>query len=341
MRKRLKVALLCAVLASAMVVAAPAQALNEWLCEGVGDYHFSDVAADSPHWADINCLRSHNITAQVGTFDPYGAVSRWQMALFLTRTFSPLYLEDVPWTNPGFTDIGALPLGTQRAISQVWSMSVTSGTTSTTFSPYESVTRWQMALFLTRLLQASGIEVPAATDQGFVDIQSLSAEAQAAINQVKQLGITSGTSATTYSPNQLVTRQQMATFLVRTLMATTETHFPAEDCTPPRGDSLPGQATVCVGTGTDVANRPFLLRRSWNYYPNYPIDLFLHPGTRIEILIDGVVQPAAERIALLNAVYWKHYVVVVPGLTGVHTIETRWIIEGDLVITDLVEVTYS
>jgi hypothetical protein len=38
-----------------------------------------------------------------------------------------------------------------------------------------------------------------------------------AINQLKQLGITTGTSPTTFNPGGLVRRDQMASFLARTL----------------------------------------------------------------------------------------------------------------------------
>ncbi len=38
---------------------------------------------------------------------------------------------------------------------------------------------------------------------------------------IYQLGITTGTSATTYSPNDIVTRDQMAAFLARTYVSLT------------------------------------------------------------------------------------------------------------------------
>ncbi len=96
---------------------------------------------------------------------------------------------------------------------------ITRGTTDTTFSPLDSVSRWQMALFLTRLADVSGATLPNGTDQGFADISGKSQEIITAINQLKQLGITIGKTATTFAPDQYVTREEMALFLTRLLKA--------------------------------------------------------------------------------------------------------------------------
>ena len=53
----------------------------------------------------------------------------------------------------------------------------------------------------------------------FTDTAGLSAESVAAIDCVAHYGITKGTSATTYSPDALVTRLQTARFLARTVVA--------------------------------------------------------------------------------------------------------------------------
>jgi hypothetical protein len=89
------------------------------------------------------------------------------------------------------------------------------GTTSTTFSPGAPVTRSQMALFLTRQATVHGVVLPAPSDQGFTDIGGLSAVALDAINQLAAMGITLGTTDTTCSPAEHVSRVQMALFLAR------------------------------------------------------------------------------------------------------------------------------
>jgi len=94
---------------------------------------------------------------------------------------------------------------------------ITQGTTATTYSPNDPVTRWQMALFLTRMAGPAGVTLGSGADQGFVDVTGKSAEIQTAINQIKQLGITVGKTATTFAPDDNVTREEMALFIARFL----------------------------------------------------------------------------------------------------------------------------
>lgn len=88
------------------------------------------------------------------------------------------------------------------------------GRTETMFSPTEVISRWQMALFLSRAAGIAGVTLPTAKDDPqFTDIGAISEAAQAAANSLAQLGIMPGTSTTTFSPNQDVTRGSMASML--------------------------------------------------------------------------------------------------------------------------------
>ncbi len=117
----------------------------------------------------------------------------------------------------GFTDVFADVTAT--AVSCIKYYGITMGTTTTTYSPSESVPRWQMALFLTRMAVPSGVTLGDGSDQGFTDIGGKSAEIQTAINQLKQLGITVGTNAagTLFDPDSNVSREEMALFISRLL----------------------------------------------------------------------------------------------------------------------------
>ena len=115
----------------------------------------------------------------------------------------------------GFTDT------TSTDVDCIKMHGITSGVTATTYEPTGSIPRWQMALFLTRFATSAGVTLGSGADQGFTDIGGLSAEIQTAINQIKQLGVTTGTTATTYSPDSNVTREQMAMFVERMLGKTT------------------------------------------------------------------------------------------------------------------------
>ena len=74
-----------------------------------------------------------------------------------------------------------------------------------------------MAIFLARVVERAGIALPDGSDQGFVDLDEILDSARLAINQIKQLGITAGTSATTFGPENAVRRDEMGTFLARTM----------------------------------------------------------------------------------------------------------------------------
>ena len=115
----------------------------------------------------------------------------------------------------GFTDV------TSTHVDCIKYYGITKGTTATTYSPTASVTRWQMALFLTRMAIRAEVTLPDGSDQGFTDISGESTEIRTAINQIKQLGITVGKTATTYAPADNVTREEMALFISRFLQKAT------------------------------------------------------------------------------------------------------------------------
>ena len=86
------------------------------------------------------------------------------------------------------------------------------------FSPGQTVTRRQMALFLARAAGPAGVELPEISDQGFTDLD-VGSGSQNAINQLVELGIMEGTSSTTFDPHGPVTRSHMALWLARFLSA--------------------------------------------------------------------------------------------------------------------------
>ena len=181
---------------------------------------FNDVGGLSTDARDaIDCVAHYGIARGTSptAFSPSSNVVRWQMALFLTRTFPALSQTLPSGSEQGFTDIGPFDAATEMAINQLRQLGVTRGVSSTTFNPFGTVPRWQMALFLTRLIAALGIGLPSGASQGFTDIGGFDSVTQQAINQIRQLGISTGTTNSTFSPNDSVTRWQMALFLARAL----------------------------------------------------------------------------------------------------------------------------
>lgn len=90
---------------------------------------------------------------------------------------------------------------------------VTTGTSSTTFSPYNPCKRAEIVTFLWR---AAGSPEPTTTRNPFRDVNAVTHSSYyKAILWASQKGIAAGTSTTTFSPNQVCTRAQIVTFLYR------------------------------------------------------------------------------------------------------------------------------
>ena len=218
-----------AVVLSIFAVALPASAHSVAISTSVScpastpNAGFTDIGAFSAEiQLAINCIAAFGITTgtTATTYSPNATVLRWQMALFLVRQAADHGITIPAAANQGYTDIAGLPQATIDAINQVTQLGISKGTTSTTFSPNDPVTRWQMALFLRRLAGLAGVTVtddPAHNQ--FSDIGAYTAEIQAAINFLADGHIALGTGGSLFSGNDVVTRWQMALFLTRVLAA--------------------------------------------------------------------------------------------------------------------------
>lgn len=109
----------------------------------------------------------------------------------------------------GFTDVASGDWF-DSPVAWVKALGITNGTTPTLYEPHVRTTRGQMATFLWRLRG----EPTGNADPGFSDVAS-EAYYSEAVAYLVGTGVTSGTSATKFSPNAPVTRAQMVTFLWR------------------------------------------------------------------------------------------------------------------------------
>ena len=184
---------------------------------------FADVDEGSVHAESIEQVAALGITTgtTATTFSPSDTVTRAQMATFVTRTWEA---ADRECPSSGILFFDDVPAGSThaRGIDCVSALGITSGTADRTFSPSEPVTRAQMAAFLARAWVAAGRTCPDDAGASFDDVPAGSAHA-ADIDCIAALGITSGTTAETFSPSDTVTRAQMATFLARFHEALTDT----------------------------------------------------------------------------------------------------------------------
>lgn len=140
--------------------------------------------------------------------------ARVKVYRFLTETLEldPGPGEELPeQPSVPFTDILEHDDWAMDAI--VWAYNhkpqITSGTSATTFSPDSTLTRAEAMTFL---WAAAGKPAPSSSNNPFKDVKSDAYYYKAVLWAVEK-GYTSGTSATTFSPKDTVTRGQMLTFL--------------------------------------------------------------------------------------------------------------------------------
>lgn len=159
----------------------------------------------SVHEVDIVALYERGITRGCDDtrYCPERPVTRGEMASLLVRSFG---LKGSPGDIFGDDNASVH----ESAIETLAANGITSGCAPGRFCPDRGVTRGEMATFLTRIL-----DLPAASSAGFKDIAG--SPHAAAINSLAASGITKGCTATTFCPNQGVTRAQVASFLVRAL----------------------------------------------------------------------------------------------------------------------------
>ncbi len=176
---------------------------------------FSDLSDSSFAFNDVGCLVALEVTKGTSetTYSPGQAVTREQMAAFIARLYKAITKEPAPLSETPFTDVAPTSFAYDD-ISRVFGLGITKGTSETTYSPQQTVTREQMAAFIARLYKAITKEPAPLSETPFTDVAPTSF-AYDDIGRIFGLGITKGTSETTYSPQQTVTREQMAAFIAR------------------------------------------------------------------------------------------------------------------------------
>jgi len=180
---------------------------------------FTDVLNSNPFYDFINVLRLWSITTgcMTGQYCPTDNVTRGQMAVFVIRAL--LGDNFTAPTTPSFTDVPAThPFF--NYIQKLKDLGITSGCTATTFCPDASVTRGQMAAFVIRGKLRSlygGDTFPFPSTAFFTDVPTAH-PFFGFIQEMRDLGVTNGCTATTYCPDANVTREQMAAFIVRAFL---------------------------------------------------------------------------------------------------------------------------
>ena len=182
-------------------------------CPADSSHPFTDVSPSDFSALHAGCLFQLGLLngTSATTMSPNDVLTREQAAALIARLWRAAG-NDCPDAQHPFVDVVETSFA-DADISCIFALGITTGTSDTTFSPADEVTRAQMASFLIRLWRALGGACDL-TDGPFDDVAP-ALFAHDDIDCLFNLAITTGTSATTFSPSNAVTRAQMVTFIGR------------------------------------------------------------------------------------------------------------------------------
>ena len=183
----------------------------------VPEDEFTDMPSTNVHEAAVDCVVWWQVAfGQTGTtYGREARVERGQMASFLSRLILETggELPSADTAPDAFTDDNGLTH--EVTTNQLAAAGLVSGKGGGVFDPTGHVTRAQMATFLVNAIEhRTGTALPAGPDD-FTDDNGDRHEAN--INKAAAAGLTGGTASGGYAPSFLIPRDQMASFLARSL----------------------------------------------------------------------------------------------------------------------------
>lgn len=194
------------------------------LCSSAPRDAFTDVTAANAHQEPVDCLADRAIALGRGDgrYLPVDQVNRLQMASFTARLLEAGGVE-LPADPPDMFDDDAGSVH-ELAVNQLVALDVIrmdTGEVGRTFYARVAMKRDRMAAWMARVhALISGTELPAASADYFGDD---AAKHHDDINRLAETGIVQGTASGAYRPRDGVRRDQMASYLARTLASATTT----------------------------------------------------------------------------------------------------------------------
>lgn len=182
------------------------QEADESIAAGTG---FVDVENDKYYYRPVYWALDKNITTGISetNFGPNDYCTRAQTVTFLWR------MAGEPEPQSMETDFKDVAAGSfyEKAVAWAVETGLTTGKSSTSFDPYGVCSRGEFVTFLYRM---AGKPQVTDTNAGFVDVNGAQFYARPVAWAVEN-GVTTGTSATTFSPLDVCNRGQVVTFLHR------------------------------------------------------------------------------------------------------------------------------
>ena len=175
---------------------------------------FTDTTS---HWAskEIGRMAGRGILKgyEDGTFGPGKQITRAEFAAVVARAFG---FEEIVATLP-FKDIQPGKWYTGPVVS-LYEKGIIAGRPDGTFGVNDPITNQEMAVMISRSLEALAVELEAERSYvPFVDADTISSFAQDAVKELYEVGIISGMPDGTYRPKDSATRAQVAVIVDRIL----------------------------------------------------------------------------------------------------------------------------
>ena len=184
-----------------------ALSLRSTTFEIIATSSFSDVQTDHLFAGEILGLRELGVTVgcTATNFCPDQDVTRAEMAAFLVRALDlTMTSEEDPFRDDDGHDL-------EVQIAVLHGNGITAGCSIQRYCPEHGITRAEMAAFLVRAFHLP----PTKLANQFTDVDDHFFSAEIAV--LGASGITTGCTATKFCPDRLLTRAEMAGFLVRAL----------------------------------------------------------------------------------------------------------------------------
>ena len=175
---------------------------------------FNDVAADAWYADAIYKAAENQYMNGVaeGIFAPEQAMTRAEFARVVANMAGVQPNTDVEYPTR-FTDVPANAWFAQ-AVEWASRYGIVTGTSATTFDPYGTITREQIATMLYRYA-GNGAQADLSVLDQFEDADQVSAYAEKAMAWAVENGYVNGVSDTTVAPSETATRAQIAAIAVR------------------------------------------------------------------------------------------------------------------------------
>ena len=159
--------------------------------------HEGNVFRNASNWAlvDLRVAANAGLTLAVKDMNYNELITREKFAEIAVALCEKLMSKPltVSATNP-FTDTD------NPEILKAYAAGIINGTTSTTFSPNNNITREAIATILMRVVDYAGLKLPQGTEKDFSDANQISSWASAAVKAMTAAGVINGISSDRFAP---------------------------------------------------------------------------------------------------------------------------------------------